>query len=221
MIGLVVLCALLVVCSDGSAGAIHVSSSKCRPVGSKTIALEVHGRVYSLPLRGPSAERDPEGVRVVGCLFGTGHPLLLGRTAFVSSRDPAKNPIDPDVAAISAPFAAYSTRFQGVDFNRVWVVVRNLRNGEVVDIAEASPRVGVEPVSSVTDLAVASSAAVAWISKGQSLAGGGPNSEVALSAPGQPTEILEEGDIDPTSLELHGKRLTWTSEGVQHSAEMP
>jgi hypothetical protein len=210
-----------VACLVEPAAAIHVSSSRCRPVGSKTIAIEPRGRVYSLPLQGPSAEQNPEGVRVFGCLLGTGHALLLGRTGFARSRDPAKNPIDPGVAAVAAPFAAYSTRFQGVDFDRIWAIVRNLKTGKVLRGINAAPKAGVEAEFSVTDMAINHSGAVAWISQGRSRGGGGRNSEVALSVTGQPTEVLEEGGADPESLELHGNRLTWTSEGVRHSAEIP
>lgn len=206
----------------GPAAAIHVFSANCRPLDSKTLASDSRGRIYSRPLRGPNAEQDLEGARVVGCLFNPSHLVMLGTTRYVSTRYPAKETINPEVAAIAAPFAAYSTSFQGVDFNRVWAVVRNLRTGEVVDVAETSPGVGVEHVSSVTDLAISASATVAWISQGRSLAGGRRNSEVAFSVSGQPTTILDEGDkIDPHSLELHGNKLTWLDEGVEHSAEMP
>lgn len=221
VIGLGALCALAV-CFSGSAAAIHVSSSKCKPVGGKTIAIEARARVYALPLRGRLAEQDPEDVRVIGCLFSTGRALALG-TSRGAPRGfkPLAGAVNPEVAAVTAPFAAYSTSVQGVDFNRIWVIVRNLITGEVLQTVSAAPKVGVEPESSATDMAVSHSGAVAWISQGRSLGGGGRNSEVALSAPGQPTEILEEGDIDPESLALHGNRLTWTNEGVRRSAEMP
>lgn len=213
---------LLAAPAAGPAAAIHVSSANCRPLGSKTLASDQRGRIYSRSLRGPSAEQDPEGVRVVGCLFNPSHLVMLGTTRYVSTRYPAKETINPEVAAIAAPLAAYSTSFQGVDFNRIWVVVRNLRTNQVVDLAAASPRIGVEHVSSTTDLAIAASATVAWISQGRSLAGGRRNSEVAFSVPGQPTTILEEGDgIGSHSLELHGSHLTWLDDGALHSAELP
>jgi hypothetical protein len=146
----------------------------------------------------------------------------LGTTRYVGSRYPARGSIDPEAAAIAAPFAAYSTRFQGVDFNRIWAIVRNLNTGEVLQAVDAAPKLGVEPESSVMDMAVGHSGAVAWISQGRSLGGGRRNGEVALSVPGQPPEILEEGGgIDPESLQLHGNRLTWTSEGARHGVAMP
>src|SRR5690242_14595667 len=92
----------------GSAPAIHVSSANCRPLGSRTLASDRRGRIYSRPLRGPNAERDPEGARLVGCLFRPSHLVMLGTTRYVSTRYPAKETINPEVAAIAAPFAAYS-----------------------------------------------------------------------------------------------------------------
>lgn len=214
---------LLAISVTGTAQAIGISSSKCRPVGSKTIAIEARARVYSLPLRGKRAEQNPEDVRVLGCLFNTGHALPLGTTrGNLGDFKPSAGAVNPKVAAATAPFAAYSTESFGIDFNQTWVIVRNLNTGEVLQTANASPKIGVEPESFVTDMVVTNSGKVAWISQGGSLAGGHRGGEVALSAPSQPTEVLEEGDgIDSDSLELHGSRLTWTSEGIQHSAEMP
>jgi hypothetical protein len=214
--------ALLAAPAAGPAALIHVSSANCRPLDSKTLASDRRGRIYSRPLRGPNAEQDPEGARVVGCLFSPSHLMTLGTTRYVSTQYPAKETINPEVAAIAAPFAAYSTSFQGVDFNRVWAVVRNLRTDQVINVVPASPHVGVEPVSSITDLTVTASATVAWISQGRSLAGRRRNAEVAFSVPGQPTTILDEGDgIDPHSLELEGSTLTWIDEGTRRSASMP
>lgn len=217
-------CALLLTAPfAGSAAAIGVSSSKCRPVGSKMIALEPRGRVYSLPLRGRRREASSEDVRVIGCLFSSGHALRLGTSrGALSGLNPLAGAVNPKVAAITAPFAAYSTSVAGIDFNRIWAIVRNLNTGEVLQTVNASPKVGVEPESSVTDMAVTHFGSVAWISQGRSFGSGNRNSEVALSTPGKPAEILEESDgITPDSLELHGSRLTWVSEGVRRSAEMP
>lgn len=216
----VALCVLLLgALGGGSTAAIHVSSSKCLPVGSTTLARDKHARIYSLPTRGSVAERDPESVRVLGCLFGPGHALLLGTTAFTSRRE---GQIGTEAFDVETPMTAYSTRFQGVDFNRVSVVVRNLRNAEQVRELAGEPRVGVEQISSVTDIEVTSSGSVAWISEGHSLGSGASGAEVAVAAPGQPAEVLDKGNgIAPKSLELHNNTLSWINGGSRRSAPMP
>lgn len=215
-------CALLLAaCVAGSAAAVGVSSSKCRPVGSKTLTRDAHARIYTLPTRGPDFERDPESVRVFGCLFGPGRSLLLG-TTLVGFMNGSPGRINTEAIAVATPFAAYSTTSQGVDFNDVSLHVRNLRTGAAYTVTQPIPVFGVEQVSAVTDIAVMSSGTAAWIGTGRSIPRGVRHMTVSLALPGQPTTILEEGPgIDPESLRLEGNQLTWTNEGVLHSAEMP
>lgn len=214
-------CLLFAAFATGSAAAIGVSSSKCRPVGSKTLTRDAHARVYTLSTRGPDFERDPESVRVFGCLFGPGRSLLLGTTV-PGFRNGSAGQIDTEAIAVATPFAAYSTTSQGVDFNIVSVKVSNLRTGAVFTVTQPIPFFGVEQVSAVTDIVVAPSGTAAWIGTERSIPRGLRHMTVSLAPLGQPATVLEEGPgIDPESLELHGSQLTWLNEGVLHSAEMP
>jgi hypothetical protein len=218
----IALCALAPVpalFNGGSAAAIGVSSSKCRPVESTTLARDRHARIYSLPTRGTVAEEKPESVRVLGCLFGTGHALLLGTTVSWTRRE---SQIATEAFDVATPMAAYSIVFQGVDSRSVYVVVRNLRDGEKVSEFSGAPSVGVEQVSSVTDIEVTSSGSVAWIGQGHSRGSGANGAEVAVGAPGQPAEVLDKGNgIAPKSLELKGNTLSWINAGTRHAAPMP
>lgn len=215
-------CALLLAASfASSAPAIGVSSSKCQPVGSKTLVRDAHARVYSLPTRGSDFERDPESVRVFGCLFGTGRSSLLGKT-IEGLINGSAGTINAEALAVATPFAAYSTTRLGIDFNDVSVEVRNLRTGAVFTVQRPIPVFRVEQVSLVTDIVVTSTGTAAWIGQGRSLAGGGRRTTVSLAPPGQTATLLDEGSsVDPHSLGLHGNQLTWLSEGMLRSAEMP
>jgi len=222
---LAALCALpLLASSADSQATVPVGSPKCGSAAGTTLAAGRRARLYSVSTRGPRAESSPESVRVLGCLYGPRPPLELGASSYTQagSRDPTKGRINPEVVALAAPVAAYSTSFQGIDFNRNWVVVRDLRSGAVLTVAAADPEVGVEPVSALTDIAVARSGAVAWISNGRSLGGSRRGSEVGVAAPGGSAEVLDEGaGIDPESLQLKDGSLTWTDEGAPRSAPIP
>lgn len=212
---------LIAITATRSAEGIGISSSKCRPVGSKTLIRDAHARVFSLPVRGRDAEEGPESVRVLGCLFGPGRSFLLGTTLPAKAGWPGAGRIDPETIAVATPWTAYSTSAMGVDFNSVRVVVRNLRAGTVSAMANAAPQLGVEAHSTVTDIALAPDGAVAWISHGRSHGTPRLASEVAMSTPSG-TTILDEGlGIDLESLQLDGNQLTWLNEGIQRSAEMP
>lgn len=197
----------------------------CGSPAGKTLAMGAHARVHSLPFRGPRAEKHPEGVRLIGCLPETEKFLQMGTNIDTfSGPSPVDLPVNPDAAAVSAPLAAYSTTFNGIDFNYAYAIVRNLSTGEVLQVAEADPRGGVEQSTTVTDLALRGSGTVAWISQGVFVAGGGfaHTAEVAFAVPGQEAVTLDENKtIGLHSLEIHGGRVTWLDGGVRHSAEMP
>jgi hypothetical protein len=214
---------LLAVYAGSAAGAAHAPSPVCGSSKGKTLALDKRARVYSLPLRGPLAERDPDGARLIGCLRGNEHTLRLGTTVSGNSGwNPLKGAVNPEVAAVAAPFAAYSTSLSGIDFNRAWAIVRNLETGEVLQTADADPHGGVEQSSTVTDMAVRHSGTVAWISQGKFVGGGRSWDQVAYSAPEQEVVILDEGKaIGLRSLEIRGSRVTWLDEGGRRAAEMP
>jgi hypothetical protein len=210
---------VLALLNGGSAAAVGISSSKCLPVGSTALARDKHARIYSLPTRGTVAEQNPESVRVLGCLFGSGHALLLGTTVFTGRRN---SQIATEAFDVATPMAAYSIVFQGVDSRSVYVVVRNLRDGEKVSEFSGAPSVGVEQISSVTDIEVNSSGSVAWIGQGHSLGSGANGAEVAVGAPSQPAEVLDKGNsIAPKSLELKGNTLSWIDAGTRRTAPMP
>lgn len=212
---------LLAISFAGAAEGIGVSSSKCRPVGSKTLIRDAHTRIYTLPTRGQEAERSPESVRVFGCLLGPGRSFLLGTTV-AGFRNGSAGQINTETIAVAAPFAAYSTSSVGIDFNVASVKVRNLRTGAAYTVHYPVPAFTVEQVSSISDIVVTPSGTVGWIGEGRFVAGGAPDAAVGLAGLGQSATILEEGPgIDPKSLQLEGSRLTWLNEGVLHSAEMP
>lgn len=110
-------CALLTVTSPAASRAsAGAARAECNPAGNTTLVAGRRGRLYSVPTRGPRAERSPESLTVIGCLHGPWPPLELGSTAYGNGgfQNPAKGRINPEAVAL----AAYPTSFQGIDFNR-------------------------------------------------------------------------------------------------------
>lgn len=192
-----------------------VGSSRCQPRPSTTLVTGRLGRVYSVPLAGPARKRAPEGARVYGCLFAAGRPVLLGRTfAFL---DHAR--VETDAFALHAPRVAYAETFMGVDFNRVHLVVRDLRTGKVEQEQDAAPKTPlVESFTSVADIELTGTGAVAWSSEKTSMVDRRhPAREVAATDSSGLT-VLDEGEgIDVHSLTLPRSKLSWLDGGVPRS----
>jgi hypothetical protein len=218
-------CAMTWATAANSPATIYRVSSACEPPGSKPLAADRRGRVYSLPTRGHLHEIDQKSLRIFGCMPAIPQPHLLGFSSFLlptNHADEALNGrIDPDAIAVSSPWTAYASTFAGVDFNRLWVVVKSLRTGEAKLTHSANPRCGVEPFSSIRDIAVTQGAGVAWISFCRSPVGGSGR-EVGAIGPTGNFAVLDETDgIELESLDLEKGLIHWINASGRHSARFP
>jgi hypothetical protein len=100
------------------------------------------------------------------------------------------------------------------------VVVRRLTDGTQVKELRATRAVGAEAFQSVGSVVVRANGAVAWIGLEHSIVGGSTAIEVHASGAGG-DQVLDSGSrIDPTSLRLHGSRLSWSDGGATRHATL-
>ena len=221
------ICAAALIGSPASSSATSgASASGCKPAGSTTLANDGKARIYSVPtpLAGRPEARSLEFVRIFGCLFATGRPVLLGSTEPTGKppQTPTSGSLDLKAISLQAPWVGYASTYSGTDFNQVRVVVRNLRTGKVKLFRQAGPPLDEpETFSAVTDLAVGGSGSLAWIGRSSSIGGASAREVASVDSSGAFTVLDEAANIDLHSLALQGQRLSWTDGGAAHSAQLP
>jgi hypothetical protein len=191
----------------------------CPPPGARTLLSDEGARVYSLPSEGPFATPGGKPVRTVyGCLPAAAGPITLGTTLTV----PDLPTIDPRTVALSAPWVAYSLTEPGTDSTQADVALRSLATGKLGKRVGAGPYpIGPESFSKVTGIVVDEAGAFAWISTGNSIILPLRAREVAaVDSDGKRQTLDTAVDIDPHSLVLHGRRLSWTDGGTGRSAAL-
>jgi hypothetical protein len=151
---------------------------------------------------------------IYGCSVARGRSFRLGHAprAVVESRIGS--------VAVGGDLAAYAIQSFGVDTASASVVVRRLTDDRKVKELRATRAVGVEAFQSVGSVVVRASGAVAWIGLEHSIVGGSTAIEVHASGAGG-DQVLDSGSrIDPTSLRLHGSRLSWSDGGATRHATL-
>jgi hypothetical protein len=159
----------------------------------------------------------PAGGPVVACLTGRGSRMTLLKTpaGFTSV----------GTVVLAGPIVAYLESTHGIDSGSTSLIVADITTRHILreDTVGGYGDAGILGYERVTDLVLASDGAVAWIEEhGRGLEG--PPTALAVHVAGRtgaPT-ILDEGPtIDPHSLTLSGRTLTWTDAGVRRSAQLP
>lgn len=200
IVGLVVLaaCGSSVAESAGSTA----GAARCGPASAKTIAADGRVRVYAL------------NQVVYGCSAARGRSFRLGH----ATRALAQSRVGP--VAVAGDLAAYGRSSFGVDTVSASVVVRRLTDGTEVKQLQATRAVGAEAFESIGSVAVLANGAVAWIGSEHSIVGHRSAIEVHAAGAGG-DQILDSGpNVDPSSLRLHGSRLTWVDGGATRHATL-
>jgi hypothetical protein len=189
--------------STGSATGSTAATTRCGPPSAKTLAGDGRVRVYVL------------GQAVYGCSVARGRSFRLGHV----SRSIDESRVAP--VAVAGDLAAYGlTRF-GVDTVRASVVVRRLTDGTVLKELGATRAVGAEAFESLGSVVVMADGAVAWIGTESSFAAGRRRSIEVHAAGAGGDRVLDSGPgVDPTSLRLHGSRLSWVDGGATRHATL-
>jgi hypothetical protein len=181
------------------------TTTACEQQGSHTIAADRKARVFS-----------KRGI-VYGCALRTGKQYPLGQLTSCIGADRA-GPL-----ALAGELVGYGSERCGIDTGSSQVIVRNLADGKQLraEAALTGP-LGPESYVSVDSLVVRADGAVAWIATGGSIVarGRGRTREVhRADATGR--AVLDSGTpVDPSSLLLHGLRLTWKRGHATRSAEL-
>ena len=204
--GLIVVAAATTALSG--AGGAGATPRSCGPAAARTLAHDSVARLYT-PDRtgGPLAS-----ARVYGCTFGSSRIVSLGggaRQQYV------------ELPTLGGRFAGYALRQMGVDtgFTRVRVV--DLRSGHGVDDAAATTQVTQpESFTNVTALVLNARGHVAWIGSKSSIRTPQATYEVhKIDAPA--AALLDSGpQIDPRSLQRHGRQISWVRGGTRRSATL-
>jgi hypothetical protein len=198
--------ALVVLAACGSSAANSAGSTaaatRCGPPSAKTLAASGRVRVYALHQI------------VYGCSVARSRSFRLGHAA----RALAESRVGP--VAVAGDLAAYGLQSFGVDTVSASVAVRRLTDGTVVKQLRATRAVGAEAFESIGSVAVLANGAVAWIGSEHSIVGHRSAIEVHAAGAGG-DHVLDSGSaIDPTSLRLHGSRLSWVDAGVTRHATL-
>jgi hypothetical protein len=188
--------------TSSSTGSI-AAATRCGPASAKTLAGNGRVRVYVLHQA------------VYGCSVARARSFRLGHV----SRSISESRVGP--VAVAGDLAAYGlTRF-GIDTVGASVVVRRLTDGTEVKELRATRAVGAEAFESVGSVVVVATGAVAWIGTESSFAAGRRRSIEVHAAGADGDRVLDSGPgVDPTSLRLHGSRLSWVDGGATRHATL-
>jgi hypothetical protein len=181
----------------------RTTTTACEQQGAHTIAADRKARVFS-----------KRGI-VYGCALRTGKQYRLGQLTSCIGSDRAA-PL-----ALADELVGYGSERCGIDTGTSQVIVRNLAGGKQLRAEAAlTGRLGPEAYVSVDSLVLKADGAVAWIATGGSIVARGRTREVhRADATGR--AVLDSGTpIDPSSLRLHGLRLTWKRGRDTRSAEL-
>ena len=176
--------------------------TRCGPASAQTLAADGRVRVYALHQV------------VYGCSVARGRSFRLGH----ASRALAEARVGP--VAVAGDLAAYGLQSFGVDTVSTSVVVRRLTNGSQIKELRATRAVGAEAFQSIGSVVVNASGAVAWIGSEHSIVGHSSAIEVHSDGTGGDRVLDSGANIDPTSLRLHGSRLSWVDGGATRHATL-
>jgi hypothetical protein len=190
----------------GPAAALAARTSGCGPASGTTLTAGRHARIYTLP--GPFGQ-----TRTYGCLFSSGRSWSLSPKSRFTR-------LDPETVVLRAPWVAYSEATNAVDNAVAAIFVRNLRTGRVAQRHPAVTEVsGPENFSSVAQIVLNDTGAVAWIGEENSITAGGLLLRQVEIGDSAGFSVADQGaGIEPRSLELHGSTLSWIDSGTVRSA---
>jgi hypothetical protein len=195
---------VLVVSASGGtpSGGGHAS---CLPQGARTLAADDVAVVFSW-----------HG-SIYGCLAATGARANLGGAGVCNVPGGRVGPVKLARATV-----AYGIERCGVDTGSSEIVVRSLASAKrPADlVAGTLPRLP-ESFVSVASLVLRRGGALAWIARDASIVGQHPPTyEVHRYAAGK-SSLLDSGPaIDPASLRLAGRRVTWRDGSATRSASL-
>jgi hypothetical protein len=196
-------CALAACGSSSAATSAGTAAVNCGPSADHTVARSSQARVYAA------------GHSLYGCTGGANHPILLGSTTGCI-RGASVGEV-----AVAGRLAAYAVRRCGVDTSSSQVVVRRLTDGRQLSARDAfHGQPGPESFQSVSAVVVSASGAAAWIVSSSSIATHKHSSEVVAATAGS-LRVLDSGTGTAFgSLRLSHGTLSWTRDGVRHTAAL-
>jgi hypothetical protein len=181
----------------------QAAAARCGPSSARTLAAGASARVYA------------SHGKVYGCSIHGHASYVLGSTnvCTVSARVGA--------VAVTAELAAYGLERCGVDTGSSLLIVRRLTDGHQIRSASATKASLPEAFQIVSAVALRSNGAVAWIGTIHSVVGGRTSVEVHMITSSGTRSMVDSGSsIEPTSLRLHGSRLTWRHGKATRSATL-
>ncbi len=121
--------------------------------------------------------------------------------------------------AVAGRLAAYAVRRCGVDTSSSQVVVKRLTDGRQLSASDAfNGNPGPESFESITAIVVSASGTAGWIVSSSSIATHRQGGEVAAAVAGS-VRVLDSGiGVRFGSLRLSHGTLSWTRNGVRHTA---
>jgi hypothetical protein len=194
-------CALAACGSSSAASSAGSAIVHCGPAAGQTLARSSQARVYA------------SGQTLYGCAQGGHHAIRLGSTS-ACIRGASVGQV-----AVAGKLAAYAVRRCGVDTSSSQVVVRRLTDGRQLSASDAfHGNPGPESFQSVSAIVVSASGTAGWIVSSSSIATHLHSSEVVAAGAGSP-RVLDSGTgVAFSSLRLSHGTLSWTRNGVRHTA---
>ncbi len=174
----------------------------CEPFQAKTLASDRAAVVYSF--HGSA----------YACLRPTGPSYKLGSVRLCIGTTYA-GPF-----ALAGDVVAYGAKTCGVDFSSTEAVARNLKTGRVLHREPATSHTLVEQEGGLQSIVVKPDGSLAWIATEQSLGNERRLLQVRKDDRGGDRQLDSSLAVTPSSLKLHGSRLTWRDAGELRSATL-
>jgi len=174
----------------------------CEPFQAHTLASDPTAVVYSLDGAAYAC------VRPVGPAYKLGSVrLCIGATR-----------VGP--FALAGDVVAYGSETCGVDFSSTQAVARNLENGHILHREPATSVSLVEQEGGLQSIVVKADGSMAWVATEQSLGNQRRLLQVRKDDRGGDALLGSSLAVLPSSLRLHGSRLTWRVAGKLRSATL-
>jgi hypothetical protein len=185
------------------------ASAACAAAGSRTVLKTGDVRVYSRRLAGDRKRR------FYGCSFAVGARWFLGPPR---SRELEAYAVGGFRAAGTVvAYLRSETAFRAANAGTT-VHVRSLRTGRARAFNATTEQATGEPSGGyVPTHVVRRTGSVAWIARNEVLA----RFEVFRAVAGRRKLLEASPDVDPTSLRLARRTLTWTTAGERRTATLP
>lgn len=166
---------------------------------------------------------DRSSTAVVYALNGTAYACLTpaGTAYKLGSRTDCNMFFYASPFALAGDDVAYGSTFCGVDSGYSQVIVRSLDSGKVLRDRPGTSRSLVEQEGGIRSLVLKADGSVAWIATEAQL-GNDANRllQVRKDDIGGDTLLSSSLAVLPSSLKLHGSRLTWRDAGKLRSATL-